>query len=284
MTPDEYCLDRTRRSGSSFYYSFLTLDRRRRQAIMALYAFCREVDDAVDECSEPALARVKLEWWRGEVAALNGGSPQHPVSLSLQAAGKNFALDHNLLLEIIDGMEMDLDRQRYPDFRTLSLYTWRVAGAVGLLAATIFGFSHPATARYAIELGHALQLINILRDIREDAERGRIYLPAEALPQGLSSIELLLAARDSTPWQPAFRQLAERARNHWLRAQELLADEDRRNQRPGLIMAELYLATLKEMEQDGLQVLERRVRLTPHYKIWLVASCLVREWLRRPLS
>jgi len=153
VTPDQYCQERAAQSGSSFYYSFLFLEPPRRQAITALYAFCREVDDVVDECPDALLARTKLAWWRGEVKALFEGCPSHPVTQALAASLKNFSLPQEQLLEIIDGMEMDLDHVRYADFKALHLYCYRVASVVGLLAAEIFGYRERLTLKYAHDLG-----------------------------------------------------------------------------------------------------------------------------------
>ncbi|HEX9179319.1 MAG TPA: presqualene diphosphate synthase HpnD, partial [Burkholderiales bacterium] len=183
MTPDQYCQEKAAQSGSSFYYSFLFLPPEKRRAITALYAFCREVDDLVDECSDPVVARTKLAWWRQELAGTFAGNPQHPVTRALAPAIERFGLPQEQFQEIIDGMEMDLDQEHYPDFRSLALYCHRVAGVVGLLSAEIFGYQDRATLRYAHELGLAFQLTNILRDVGEDARRGRIYLPMDELAQ-----------------------------------------------------------------------------------------------------
>ena len=277
MTPDEYCQDRAERSGSSFYQSFRFLPTDRRLALTALYAFCREVDDVVDECSEPALARIKLAWWREEVGRIYAGDAQHPVGRALTGPVQAFGLDHDLLIEIIDGMEMDLDRTSYPSFRELNLYCHRVAGVVGLLAAEIFGYEDRATRKYAEELGLAFQLTNILRDVREDAERGRIYLPLEELERFGHTPGELLAARDSAPFIELFRFQAERAHAHYRKAFELLPEGDRLSQLPGLIMAEIYHANLEEIERDGLQVLNHRISIPKPRKIWLALKCSWRE-------
>ncbi len=179
MTPDQYCQEKCAASGSSFYYSFLFLPAERRQAIMALYAFCREVDDVVDECNDVSLASTKLAWWRQEVQRIADGNPQHPVGLALKKVAPGISLPTEQLLEIIDGMEMDLQQSRYLDFKGLSLYCYRVASVVGLLAAEIFGYTDRQTQKYAHDLGMAFQLTNIIRDIGEDARRGRIYIPMD---------------------------------------------------------------------------------------------------------
>ncbi|GAB6041801.1 presqualene diphosphate synthase HpnD [Endothiovibrio diazotrophicus] len=277
MTPDEYCEDRARRSGSSFYQSFRFLPPERRRALTALYAFCREVDDVVDECSEPALARIKLAWWREEVGRIYGGQAQHPVGLALSGPVERFGLDRDLLIEIIDGMEMDLDHASYPTFRELALYCHRVAGVVGLLAAEIFGYEDRATRKYAEALGLAFQLTNILRDVREDAERGRLYLPLDELARFGHTPGQLLSARDSTPFIELFRFQAARAREQYDKAFELLPEGDRLSQLPGLIMAEIYRTNLEEIEHDGLRVLDHRISIPKPRKVWLALRCAWRE-------
>jgi phytoene synthase len=272
VTPDDYCQQKASASGSSFYYSFLFLDPVRRQAITALYAFCREVDDVVDECPDPTLAHAKLAWWRTEIAALYQGQPSHPVTQSLATALQGFSLPQEQLLEIIDGMEMDLLQARYADFKALHLYCYRVASVVGLLAAEIFGYTDRRTLKYAHDLGLAFQLTNIIRDVGEDARRGRIYLPQDELARfGVSEADLL-----QTRYSEAFRRLmefqVERAQGMYDQAFALLPTCDRKAQRAGLIMAAIYRATLDEIVSDGCRVLDRRMSLTPLRKIWLAGK------------
>ena len=174
MSPDDYCEQKAAASGSSFYHSFRFLPPERRRAIIALYAFCREVDDAVDDTIDAAVARIKLEWWRSQVAAIFGGVPQHPVAQALKPVVKAFQLPQEHFLAVIDGMAMDLDLDRYPDFGLLERYCDRVAGVVGLMSAQIFGYTVASTRGYARDLGIAFQLTNIIRDVGEDARRGRI--------------------------------------------------------------------------------------------------------------
>src|SRR5216684_1919624 len=212
MSPDEYCQRKAAESGSSFYYSFLFLPRERRRAITALYAFCREVDDVVDETSDPQVASAKLAWWRGEIANLDAGKAPHPVSLALAPFVKKFGITAARLNEIIDGMEMDLTQTRYLDWRALEHYCYHVAGVVGLLAAGIFGYRDARTLEYAKDLGIAFQLTNIIRDVGEDARKNRVYLPVEDLQRfGVPAADILQAKET-----PAFRTLmefeAERAR------------------------------------------------------------------------
>lgn len=277
MTPDEYCQQKTARSGSSFYYSFLFLPEERRRAITALYAFCREVDDVVDECTDPEVARSKLAWWRAEVGRLFDGAPQHPVGRALQPALERFGLPREYFLEIIDGMQMDLDYDSYPSFTELSLYCYRAAGVVGLLAARIFGYQDRATEHYANDLGLAFQLTNILRDVREDAARGRIYLPLDELRRFGVAAEELRTPATSDALRELFAFQAARARDYYRRAFEQLPESDRYAQRSGLIMAEIYLRLLDEMERDGYRVLEHRIRLTPLRKLWIAWRTARRE-------
>ena len=218
MSPDEYCQRKAAESGSSFYYSFLFLPPERRRAITALYAFCREVDDVVDECPDPQLARAKLAWWRAELAGTYEGRPSHPVTQSLSTALRTFSLPQELLTEIIDGMEMDLSQTRYPDFKALHLYCYRVASVVGLLAAEIFGYEDRRTLKYAHDLGLAFQLTNIIRDVGEDARRGRIYLPQDELARFGVSEAHILTRRHSDRFTELMWFQAQRARDTYDRA------------------------------------------------------------------
>lgn len=269
MTPDDYCQQKAAASGSSFYYSFLFLPPERRRAIMALYAFCREVDDVVDECQDPALASTKLAWWRQEVDRVAGGQPQHPVGQALQAAGKSFNLPAEQLLEIIDGMEMDLQQARYLDFKGLSMYCYRVASVVGLLAAEIFGFQDRQTLRYAHDLGMAFQLTNIIRDIGEDARRGRIYIPMDELKQFHVPAADILNGRYSDNFTALMQFQMERAERYYDQALAQLPAIDRKSQRPGLIMAAIYRTLLREIKAENYQVLHQRIALTPVRKLWI---------------
>jgi phytoene synthase len=269
LRPDEYCQEKAAQSGSSFYYSFLFLPPEQRRAITALYAFCREVDDIADECSDISLAQVKLAWWRREIATVHGGRPQHPVAQALAEASKTFSLPQDKLQEIMDGMEMDFTRNRYPDFSSLALYCHRVAAVVGELSAEIFGYSDRRTLDYARDLGMAFQLTNIIRDVGEDARRDRIYLPLDELSRFAVSVVDILSGRET----PQFKQLIKfqiaRARDYYQRAFTALPAADRKSQRAGLIMAGIYRALLHEIQADGCHVLTRRVSLTPLRKFWI---------------
>jgi len=275
MTPDQYCEEQAAKSGSSFYYAFLFLEPGRRRAIVALYAFCREVDDVVDECADPALAATKLAWWRREIDALYSGHPSHPVTQALALALPRFQLPREQLLEIVAGMEMDLLQNRYADFAALKLYCYRVASVVGMAAANIFGYSAPATLGYAAELGLAFQLTNIIRDVGEDAQRGRIYLPQDELQRYRVDPDDILQHRYSEAFRLLMEFQIERAEAAYDSAMAQLPAEDRRAQRTGLVMAAMYRRLLTNIRRDGCRVLDRRASLSPLTKLWLAW----RTWL-----
>jgi 15-cis-phytoene synthase len=269
MTPDQYCEQKAAKSGSSFYYSFLFLPPERRRAMVALYAFCREVDDVVDEVSDPAVARAKLAWWRQEIQSAFDGNPQHPVTRALAPLVGTMGLPAAHFQAVIDGMAMDLGQVRYVDFASLEQYCHRVAGVVGILSAHVMGFEDARTLGYARDLGIAFQLTNVIRDVGEDAIRGRIYLPQEDLARfGVPASAIL--KRD---YVPGFRELmafeAGRSREWYDRALAQLPVADRRRQRTGVAMAAIYRTTLDEIARDGYRVLDRRVSLTPLRKLWI---------------
>lgn len=276
MSPDDYCQQKAAQSGSSFYYSFLFLPVERRRAITALYAFCREVDDTVDECTDVSVARNKLVWWRKEVAAMLAGNPTHPVTKALRPHMAPYALDGQHLQAIIDGMEMDLDQTRYLDFPGLKRYCWHVASVVGILSASIFGATRPETLQYAEKLGLAFQLTNIIRDVGEDARKGRIYLPVNELQQFKVTAADILNARHSPQFEELMRFQVKRAQQAYDDAFALLPAADRRAQRPGLIMAAIYRTLLDEIERDGFHVLSQRISLTPIRKLWLAWKTYIR--------
>ncbi len=276
MNPEDYCQEKAAASGSSFYYSFLFLPAPRRRAITALYAFCREVDDVVDECHDLQVAQTKLDWWRREIAAIYKGEPTHPVGQALKSVAGEFDLAEEHLQEIIDGMEMDLQQSRYLDFKGLALYCHRVAGVVGLLAAEIFGYQNRQTLKYAHELGLAFQLTNIIRDVGEDAMRGRIYLPVDELQRFNVPAKEIIDRRHSDRFESLMRFQIERAEAHYDRAFALLPQEDRRAQKAGLIMAAIYRETLHEIASDGCHVLDQRTSLTSSRKLWLALKTAIR--------
>ncbi len=269
MTPDEYCQQKAAQSGSSFYYSFLFLPPPRRRAITALYAFCREVDDVVDDAGEGQVARTKLAWWRTEVDAMFAGTPTHPVTRALQPFLAEYRIGQSNLQAVIDGMMMDLDHDRYLDFTELERYCHCAAGVVGLMSAGIFGYTQAATLDYAHDLGIAFQLTNIIRDVGEDGRRGRIYLPQDELRTFGVAPSTLLRGESTPGFAALMRHQVDRARQWYGRALTGLPAADRKAQRPGLIMAAIYRTLLEEIERDGYAVLNQRIALTPVRKFWI---------------
>lgn len=243
---------------------------------MALYAFCREVDDVVDECTDIQVARTKLAWWRNEIKEMYQGRPQHPVTRALLEPIFAFQLSEELFLEIIDGMEMDCDRNRYASFKELQLYCYRVASVVGLLSATIFGYSHRNTLKYAHDLGMAFQLTNIIRDVGEDARRDRIYIPLDDLQQFGVSEHDILYGHETESVQKLLEFQIERAEQFYDRALLALPAEDKKSQKPGLMMAAIYRTLLREIKADGVQkVLNSKTSLGGLRKILLALRAYI---------
>lgn len=269
MNPDQYVQEKAAASGSSFYYAFLFLPKPRRAAITAFYAFCREIDDVVDEVRDPGVAATKLAWWRTEVAQSFAGQPRHPVMQALMPLAAGFGIEARQLLQVIDGCQMDLEQTRYLAYPNLQQYCHLVAGVVGEVAARIFGQTDPKTTEYAHKLGLALQLTNILRDVGEDALRGRIYLPVNELQQFDVKAHEVLNRVHSERFVALMKFQAERAHRCYDEALALLPAADRRAQKPGLMMASIYRTLLREIERDNFQVLDQRVSLTPVRKFWL---------------
>lgn len=278
MTPETYVQDKAAASGSSFYYAFLFLPPERRAAITAFYAFCREVDDVVDETRDLGVAQTKLAWWQQEVAQAFTGTPNHPVTQALMPHTQTFGIEARHLLAVIDGCQMDLDQNRYLDFANLQQYCHLVAGIVGEVAARIFGQTQPETTAFAHKLGLAFQLTNITRDVGEDAARGRIYLPVNDLQKfDVKAHELLkrgpAPGTDVADFEHRFKALMAFQCNRALQAYDealaMLPEADRRAQKPGLMMASIYRTLLREIAEDPLLVLTQRVSLTPLRKLWL---------------
>jgi phytoene synthase len=269
MTPEEYVQEKAAASGSSFYYAFLFLPAPRRAAITAFYAFCREVDDVVDEIADPGVAATTLAWWRSEVGASFAGNPTHPATRALMPHTAAYGIEPSHLLSVIEGCQMDLEQSRYLDYPGLARYCHLVAGVVGEVAANIFGRSAESTVAYAHRLGLAMQLTNIIRDVGDDARRGRIYLPMSEMKQFDVKAQEVLDRRYSERFSALMRFQADRAERTYVEAFALLDDVDRRPQKPGLMMANIYRSLLREIEADGFQVLHQRTSLTPLRKLWI---------------
>jgi phytoene synthase len=269
MNPEQYVQEKAAASGSSFYYAFLFLPPPRRAAITAFYAFCREIDDVVDEVTDPSVAYTKLAWWQAEVAKSFAGQPTHPVMKALAPCLDAFGIEQERLQAVIEGCRMDLEQTRYLDFAALRRYCHLVAGEVGEVAARIFGQTDPRTTGYAHKLGLAFQLTNIIRDVGEDALRGRIYLPVSELQQFDVKASEILERKYSDRFTALMKFEADRAQALYDEAIAELPAADRRSQKPGLMMASIYRTLLREIERDGFQVLHQRVSLTPLRKFWL---------------
>ena len=269
VSPEQYVQEKAAASGSSFYYAFLFLAPPRRAAITAFYAFCREVDDVADEVSDRGVAATKLAWWRSEVAAAFAGKPSHPAMLALLPHAPAYGIEQAHLLAVIDGCQMDLEQSRFLDYPGLARYCDLVAGVVGEVAASIFGRTRASTVDYAHRLGLAMQLTNIVRDVGDDARRNRIYLPMNELKQFEVKAAEILDGKYSDRFTALMRFQAERAHRTYDEALALLGDADRAAQKPGLMMANIYRALLREIESDDFAVLHQRISLTPIRKLWI---------------
>ncbi len=270
----EHCAEITRRSSSNFYYAFMLLPVERRRALYAVYAFCRFVDDIADDGAGPDGAERSpadlLRQWRDELDRVYRGAPTRAISRALADTAARFAIPRGYFDEVISGVEMDLSQKRYATFDDLRLYCFRVAAAVGLICIEIFGYSNPNARVYAEYLGIACQLTNILRDVKEDAGRGRIYLPLEDLARfGVSEDEILRGI-----YSDAFVRLMEfeaaRARDFYDQADRLLPDEDRSSLRTAEAMRQIYGSLLNLIVQSNYRVLDKRLSLSATRKLYLV--------------
>jgi phytoene synthase len=262
----------TRRSGTSFYYAFRVLPEEKRRALYALYAFCRVVDDCVDEDDgerEPGLDR-----WLAEVHRAYAGRPETDLGRELAEAVARFPVPRGCFEDVVAGCRMDLATRRYATFADLRVYCERVASAVGLASIEIFGYEDPGTRGYAVELGLALQLTNILRDVGPDAARDRLYLPLEDLAAcGVAEGDLVAAALHGAPRPAGLERLlafeAERARSHYAAAARALPPGDRRSMLAAEIMGAIYREVLEEWARRGHPVGGDRVQLGKPRKLWL---------------
>lgn len=265
MTPLDYCRQKTQHSQSSFLIGFQFVSAQQRDAITVLYAYCRELDDIVDDCRDVHVARTRLAWWRTDLARVFAPTdtlPEHPVNQALRTICPIFRLPENELSELINGMEMDLHHNRYANFEDLAHYCYRVAGVVGRLVARILGFKNEQTLEYAEKLGLALQLTNIIRDVGEDARIGRIYLPQDELAQFNCSEDSILSTTPTPEFTALMQFQFQRAHQTYQDACALLHKSDRKTQKMGLILGSIYYALLREIERDGLQnVLKYKIKI-----------------------
>lgn len=266
MTPQEYCKQKTKESHSSFLSAFIFLKKEKREALTALYAYCREVDDIADECLDHEIASKKLNWWREEVERLFKGEPQHPVSKALHPFLSHFNLSKNYFIEIIDGMEMDVKFNRYESFEQLELYCYRVASCVGVLSAHIFGFKNKDTLTFAKNLGIALQLTNIIRDLGEDARRGRIYIPLDELKKLGVSEEEIISLKNSEKIKILVQNQSDRAKKFYDLASKTLPIEDKKSQKISLVMGNIYYVLLKEIVKDNPEKILNQKTILPGFR------------------
>ncbi|MBT6232205.1 MAG: presqualene diphosphate synthase HpnD [Nitrosomonadales bacterium] len=266
MTPQEYCKQKTKESHSSFLSAFIFLKKEKREALTALYAYCREVDDIADECLDHEIASKKLNWWREEVERLFKGAPQHPVSKALHPFLSHFNLSKNYFIEIIDGMEMDVKFNRYESFEQLELYCYRVASCVGILSAHIFGFKNKDTLTFAKNLGIALQLTNIIRDLGEDARRGRIYIPLDELKKLGVSEEEIISLKNSEKIKILVQNQSDRAKKFYDLASKTLPIEDKKSQKISLVMGNIYYVLLTEIVKDNPEKILNQKTILPRFR------------------
>jgi 15-cis-phytoene synthase len=269
MNPQDYVQQKAASSGSSFYYAFLFLPPAQRAAITAFYAFCREIDDVVDEVNDPSVAARKLAWWRQEVAASFKGQPSHPVMRALMQHTSEFHIEARHLSQLIDGCQMDLEQSRYLDFKGLAHYCYLVAGVVGEVTVQILGARDDATRQYAHKMGLAMQLTNIIRDVGDDARRGRIYIPVSELEQFKVRAHEVLNRGYSERFTALMKFQAQRAHGFYEDALALLSPEQKKSQKVGLMMGHIYRTLLREIEANDFQVLHQRISLTPVRKMWI---------------
>ncbi len=260
------------RSGSSFLWGMRILPKARRETMYAIYAFCREVDDVADGTEAPEVKRAHLETWRDEVVRLFAGRPNHPVTRALAGPVKRYGLPKAEFLAVIDGMEMDAREDIVaPSLAELELYCRRVAGAVGLLSIQAFGARESAAPKLAVLLGEALQLTNILRDLAEDAARGRLYLPRELLETHGIATRDPEAVLDHPAIAKVSADLAAMAESRFQRSRALLGQCDRRRLKPAILMMQVYARILARLARRGWDKPRQRVHLSKAEKLWVVA-------------
>lgn len=281
MDPDTYCRQHAAPRGSSLHYALLHLPGDRQRAATALYAFCREVDAVASQCNDPGVARSKLQWWHGEIEHLFDANPQHPVTQALQPAIDHFTLPREYFHEIVDAAEQDLEQVLYPTFRELSLYCHGIAGHLGMMCAEIYGYTDHHTPRFGHDLAIALRLTEILRNVRQDVLRGKLYLPQEDLERFDLRMSDLTHPQTSDRLCELFRFQARRLAEMYRKAFALLPDQDRSRQRPHIVLTRIYQALLAEIEDDGFRLLEHRIELTPLRKLWITWRTLWGERRRR---
>ena len=275
MTPQAYCEQKVRQSGSSFYYSFLFLTAKQREAMIALYAFCREIDDIVDapyyKNNDSSIAQTKLNWWRNEVQNIYTHKASHPIAIAISKCLENYNFKQGYFLDIINGMEMDLFHNGFETMDDLKTYCYHVAGAVGLLTIEITGYADQNRKKiqnYAKDLGTALQLINILRDVKEDYQRERIYIPKQEMTKFNVTTDMF-STQNNVKTLALYNHLSHQIDYYYQQAIANLTDEDRYQQKTALIMANIYLAIFNKIKQQNYPVTLQRISIHPIHKLWI---------------
>ncbi len=269
MTPLEYCRSKAAPLGSSRYYAVYFADPARQPALLALLAYHVELSEIVRECSDPAIATAKLNWWREELKRSYAGQARHPITQALQQPIQDYHLPAEDLEQILEAVAMDIEYGSYPGFKEVSLYLHRMGTAISQLLARVGGYQDPATLRHAHYLGMGVQLTHMLRSVRRDARAGRVYIPQDELQAADVRPEELLEPKTSERLSLLFAQQAARIDDFFLQAEAQLPAVDRWRQRSGIILGELYQALLLEMQADNFPLLEREYHLTPIRKLWL---------------
>ena len=269
MAPVEYCRQKVATRDSSFHYCTSFLQPEKRDALTVLYAYYCEVSEIIDECREPAVARIKLEWWRQEIGSLFDGSPRHPVAKALHPIIQSYALTAEQLLEVIEGVDADIEQPHHNTAEELASYCRRIGAFYDLLLARTLGYTNATTGDYARELGAAFRFTQIIRDVGKDAQRGRTYIPMEDLQRFDVPLTDIVNGIDDPNITTLIAFEIERAKSLYDDALDRLTEQDRLQQLPGLVMAAIYRATLDEIERDGCQVLKHRIELPPMRKRWI---------------
>jgi len=277
MTPEQYCEKKVKESGSSFYYSFLYLDKIKQREIFAIYAFCREVDDIADNISDKSIAQIKLLWWTNDLNKCYSKTeiPEHPVNQELKFVIEKYNLDKKIFNDLIHGMQMDIDNAQYNTINELLEYCYQVAGTVGLMCVNIFGYSDKSVFKYSESLSNFLQLVNITRDCKEDyLKYNRIYIPLELLKKhNLTRQEfknILLKKENSQNFKNLISEFISIAENYYCLYKKQISKKDLKSQFPGYIMGEIYKDILNKIKKNPLLVLNsKKISISPLKKLYI---------------
>ncbi|KHD05294.1 hypothetical protein PN36_00435 [Candidatus Thiomargarita nelsonii] len=280
MTPQQYCQKKVLRQGSNLYYSLRFLPLAQRDTLLALHAFFYEISHIRYECHDNSVALLKFQWWQAEIAQTFQGKPHHPICQALSETLRHHELTEHYFQEMIEGFIVDSKRTRYATFDELEDYCKHTRSVLNLLCTHVLGYQNETTLKYAEQLGIALELTSLLRELRRDVLKGRLYIPQEELVRFNVSEQSLLNCQFSEAIQVLFAYQATRIRSYYNNAFKYLSKKDRFNQRTGLIHAHLTLATLQEMENDGFQLFKHRIYLTPLRQLWIIwrTTWQVRIW------